>query len=240
MRKGQRRVIEERGLRVGRAAGVLILAGAVCALLGLPGAPASGAAWSRHILIQSGARTGNLGTGKFLVARRGLPSPVFAQSVIFLTHYDRKGAMGLIVNRPTDVPLSRALREIPGSQAREDFLYEGGPVENRGVLALLRSRASVEDAQHVVGDVYLIASKALLEKTLANRPLPSAFRVYLGYSGWGPGQLEREMEFGSWHVLDPGAEAAFDKDPETLWSRLIQLTELQIAQARHGGGSPAS
>jgi putative transcriptional regulator len=181
-----------------------------------------------------------LAAGKFLVARRGLPSPFFAETVIFLTHHDRKGAMGLIVNRPTDVPLSRALREIPGSQAREDFLYEGGPVENRGVLALLRSRGKLEGAQHVVADVYLIASKALLEKTLASGPLPSSFRVYLGYSGWGPGQLEREMEMGSWFVLDPGAGAAFDKDPETLWSRLIRLTELQIAHARHAEGSPAS
>jgi putative AlgH/UPF0301 family transcriptional regulator len=77
-----------------------------------------------------------------------------------------------------------------------------------------------------------------LEKTLAGKGEPSVFHVFLGYAGWGPGQLEHEVELGAWHILPADAASVFDADPDSVWPRLIRRTELRIA--RVGPGFPAS
>jgi putative AlgH/UPF0301 family transcriptional regulator len=99
------------------------------------------------------------------------------------------------------------------------------------VLALLRSASPPEEAQLVFGGVYLVSSKALLEKTLADKAEPSKFHVYLGYAGWGPGQLEHEVELGGWQVMPAAPAEVFHSDPESVWPRLIKRTEQRIARA---------
>jgi putative transcriptional regulator len=172
-----------------------------------------------------------LGAGKFLVASRDLGDPNFSETVILLIRYDEEqGAMGLVVNRRSDLPLSRVFHDLRGAKDRTDEAYMGGPVEPGNVLALLKSSTKPEEAQRVFASVYLISSKALLEKTLVDKAEPSVFHVYLGYAGWGPGQLEHEVELGAWHIMPPDAASVFDSDPETVWPRLIRRTELRIAQ----------
>ena len=171
-----------------------------------------------------------LAPGKFLVASRELGDPNFSETVILLIQYDEeKGAMGLVVNRPAEVPLSRVFQDMKGAKDRTDEAYMGGPVEPDNVLALLKSATKPEEAQRVFANVYLVSSKALLEKTLADKAEPSVFHVYLGYAGWGPGQLEHEVELGAWHILAPDAGSVFDGDPESVWPRLIKRTEMRIA-----------
>ena len=87
-----------------------------------------------------------------------------------------------------------------------------------------------DDAAKVVGDVYLVANKQLLEKTLASKVDPERFRVFVGYSGWTEPQLENEVDLGAWYIFRGDAEAVFDSDPESLWPRLIRETELRIAR----------
>jgi putative transcriptional regulator len=89
-----------------------------------------------------------------------------------------------------------------------------------------------DGAEHVTGKVSLVPTGVLLEKTLAARPDPADFRVYLGYSGWARGQLENETGRGFWQVLNGSDEVVFDSEPETLWSRLIERTEQRIAQSK--------
>jgi putative transcriptional regulator len=148
-----------------------------------------------------------------------------------------------MLNRRTEVPISRALQPLKGAGGRSDPVYAGGPVELANVLALLRTNAMPEGAEHVTGKVYLVSTETLLEKTLAKRPDPADFRVYLGYSGWSPGQLENETSQGFWRVLSGSADIVFDSEPETLWSRLIERAEERIARAempivRMPGASP--
>lgn len=171
----------------------------------------------------------DLAAGKFLVAARELPDPNFADSVVLLVEYGEEGAMGLIINRRTRLPISRILKELKQAKERADPVYLGGPVAMAGALALVRSRAKPEEARHVVGDVYMLTTKTTLEKTLASGAEQDAVRVYLGHSGWSPGQLQREVELGTWHIFraDPGI--VFDPDPDTVWSRLIRRTEQQLA-----------
>ena len=179
---------------------------------------------------QVGTRVKDLAAGKFLIARRDLPAPNFTRTVILLVRYGEDGAMGLVINRRTKLPLSRVLEELKVAKDRSDQVYLGGPVEITAVLALLRSPAKPEDARHVFADVYLISSKAPLEKALAVGAESSALRAYLGYSGWAAGQLEQEIELGAWFIWRGDAATVFDPDPETVWSRMIKKTEASIAR----------
>jgi putative transcriptional regulator len=172
-----------------------------------------------------------LAPGVFLVASRDLGDPNFAHAVVLLVHYDdENGAMGLIVNRRTDVPLSRVFSELKEAKGRADQIYIGGPVETGGVLALLKSASKPKDSEPIFSDVYLISSKTLLAKTLADGVEASQFHAYLGYAGWAREQLEHEVELGAWHVLPADAGNVFHSDPDSVWLRLIRRTESRIAR----------
>jgi putative transcriptional regulator len=186
-------------------------------------------------LIVPAQSTHDLGIGKLLVAKRDARESTFAETVILVVRYTQGGTVGLMLNRRTEVPVSRALDPLKGASGRSDPVFAGGPVELPNVLALLRTNIMPEGAEHVTGKVYLVPTGTLLEKTLAKRPDPADFRVYLGYCGWSPGQLENETSHGFWRVLNGSADIVFDSEPETLWSRLIERAEQRIARAQDHG-----
>jgi putative transcriptional regulator len=177
------------------------------------------------------AQEADLAPGQFLVASRDLEDPNFAETVVLLLHYDEEhGAMGLVVNRRSDLTVARVFEQMKEAKGRTDCVYMGGPVERGNVLALLRTSVEPDDAERVFSSVYLVTSRDLLQKTLAKKVEPAVFHVYLGYAGWGPGQLEHEVSLGAWHVLRADAGSLFDVDPESVWPRLIRRTEMQIAR----------
>jgi putative transcriptional regulator len=177
------------------------------------------------------AQTGDLAVGKFLVASRDLGDPNFARTVILLVHYtEDQGGVGLVVNRATDVPISRVFQDLKEAKSRTDPVYVGGPVELNSVLALLKTASKPENAVRVFGDVYLISNKDLLKATLASGAEASVFHAYVGYAGWGPGQLEHEVDLGAWHIMAADAATVFHADPDSVWPRLIGRTETQVAR----------
>ena len=176
------------------------------------------------------AQTDDLAVGKFLVASRDLGDPNFAKTVILLVHYtEDQGAVGLVVNRATDVPISRVFQELKEAKGRTDPVYVGGPVELNSVLALLKTANKPENATRVFGDVYLISNKDPLKATLASGVEASVFHAYVGYAGWSAGQLEHEVELGAWHIMPADAATVFHSDPDSVWPRLIRRTETQVA-----------
>jgi len=205
--------------RFGRSSSRLCLALGIAALVAPQQAPAQS------------TRVKDLGAGKFLVASRELGDPNFAQTVVLLVHYDEDSVLGLIVDRQTKIPLSRVFQDVKEAKGRSDPVYAGGPVERTVAMALLRSRTKHENADAVFGDVELISSKELLEKTLAAGADSNKFHVYLGYAGWTARQLQGEVELGAWHIFPAEAGMVFDPDPESLWSRLIRKTEQRIASS---------
>ena len=186
-----------------------------------------------YLPVQS-KNTKNLGLGTLLVASRDLGDPNFAETVVLLVHYDAESVVGLILNRRTDIPLSRALEGLQGAKGRSDPVYLGGPVEGSVVFALLQSPAKLEGGERVLGAVYMIFRKTPLEQSLSARPDPGAFHVYLGYAGWTNEQLRREVELGSWFIFPADAATVFDAHPNSLWSRMIRKTEQKLA-----GNEPA-
>jgi putative AlgH/UPF0301 family transcriptional regulator len=180
----------------------------------------------------------NLGVGKLLVASPNLVDRNFAKTVILLIHSDNQGIVGLILNRRTDLALSRVLEGLPGTKDRSDPAYLGGPVEVPAVTALLQSPDKVEGADHIFGGVYLISTKTLLEQTLAGRSDPQVFHVYLGYAGWTNDQLRKEVELGAWFIFPADTGAVFNSDPGSLWPQMIRRTEQKFAGSKPGSAYP--
>jgi putative transcriptional regulator len=207
-------------LRV-RGAGLVLLVTAVSAAQTLP----------RRVNPVQDARAEDLAIGKLLVAQKELGDPNFAESVVLITEYGEEGTSGLIINRRSKVALSKFYPEIKGKNAA-DPVYSGGPVEEKLGFGLLRSRDRLEDTKRILPDVRLITDDKMLDKMVASGKDASTLRMYVGYCGWGPEQLEHEMELGAWHLFPGTAELVFDPDPDSLWSRLIRKTQLRIALRR--------
>ena len=187
---------------------------------------------SASLLPVQSKDTKSLGAGKLLVASRDLGDPNFAETVILLVHYDTQGVLGLVLNRRTEFPVSRVLKDFKAAKNRSDPVYLGGPVDTPTVFALYQSPAKIEGADHVFDKVYLISAKPVFEQTMLARPDPNIFRVYLGYAGWNRDQLQREVELGSWFVFPADANMVFSSAPDSLWRQMIGKTELKFVDNR--------
>lgn len=157
-----------------------------------------------------------IGVGMLLVAAPDLDDPNFAESVILLLDSDAEGALGVVVNRPTPVLVADVLESWRDVVTAPDVLFQGGPVSTDGALGLAIPRdldAAPVGYREVVpglGVVDLDTPVELIDDGL------SAVRIFVGYAGWGPGQLEDEVAEGSWYVVAGNGLDAFVEDPHEL------------------------
>ena len=162
-----------------------------------------------------------LAKGKFLVASHTIADPRFQETVVLLIAYDATGATGLIINRPTKVPLAEMLLSVPGLKKRSDSVYYGGPVEGQRMLMLIRSDVKLEESDNVFLNVYVSMSRNTLERMIGAHKTQKQLRVYSGYAGWFPGQLNREVSRGDWHIVNADADSIFEKKSSGIWRELI-------------------
>jgi putative transcriptional regulator len=160
--------------------------------------------------------------GKFLVAGRNLTDLRFRETVVLLIDYGAEGATGLIINRPTKVLAAELLPSVPGLTERADVVYYGGPVEVRRMLMLIRSGEKPEESDRVFGNVYVSVSKKTLERMIASHKTDNQLRMYAGYAGWLPGQLDREVSRGDWLIMSADAGSIFDKRASEIWRELFR------------------
>ena len=162
--------------------------------------------------------------GRLLVATPLLGDPNFRGSVIFLCRHDAvDGSLGFILNRPTEVPIGKALPDRPELAIRQERLWVGGPVEGGCLWALHRRCDLGMEGDSVGRGVYFSADSRVLRRLLAtNGPDPAGvqFRLFVGYAGWGPGQLEAEINEGAWCVVPGLPCAVFSPDPARLWCEM--------------------
>lgn len=158
--------------------------------------------------------------GMFLVASRDLQGPIFTRTVILLLQYDRSGAMGLIVNRPTEIALSDAIPGIEGEVGADQHLYFGGPVSMETVLFITRHGDPRPSGGMVLEELQVSGDLSSLQAQLAGPADPAGLKVFAGYSGWAPGQLEAEIRRGGWHLVPARAEQVLQADGEALWRQL--------------------
>ena len=174
-----------------------------------------------------------LGKGVFLVASPNLTDPNFRQTVVLICEFGPEGTLGIIVNRPTNVPLSEALPQITALKDTSHVLFAGGPVQPNGILMLFRVRQEPAGSRRVFEEVYLGGNMQTLERVLT-RPEPTeTFRAYAGYAGWAPGQLEFEMALGSWATVQADARSIFEKESVDLWSDMLRtLSAPRVIRSR--------
>jgi putative transcriptional regulator len=164
--------------------------------------------------------------GKLLVATELISGDIFVQTVILLLHYDQTGAAGLVVNRPTEVEPQELLAEDDEFSDYDGAMYWGGPVQMNSIRALLRTDKPSGRAEKIIGSVYLVPFDDELKDVLDDAP---RLRLFIGYAGWAPGQLDHELARGSWHIVPASADIVFAKDPGALWKRLAPRSEHRAA-----------
>jgi putative transcriptional regulator len=164
--------------------------------------------------------------GTLLVATDVVQGQLFANTVVLLLHSDETGAFGLVVNRPTDVQPREVLGEDDAIADYRGTLFWGGPVQMDSLRALLLTDSPPGEAEQISESVYLVSYEDAIEAGPADT---SRLRLFIGYAGWAPGQLENELARGSWRVLPASSELIFAEDPRTLWNRLAPTHEQRAA-----------
>ncbi len=205
-------------LPTGRACGVAVL---VVALVASIGAQVP----SRPFGLPNVPRESAPKVGMLLVASRELGDPNFVETVIVLTGYSAEGAVGLVLNRRTTVPLTRVFPSLASGASPPHVVFQGGPVEVATAQALRRGAGRPGLGRHVSDDLQVLGTPDALEAQFADSTHPTVVRVYLGYAGWSAGQLDAEVAAGAWHVFPPDTAVVFDGNPDTLWMRQIRRTE---------------
>ncbi|HXA25645.1 MAG TPA: YqgE/AlgH family protein [Acetobacteraceae bacterium] len=169
-----------------------------------------------------GPASGEFLTGQLLIAMPAMADPRFAQSVIYLCAHTPEGAMGLVLNRPLKRPsfedLLRQLDVAPLPPARRIRLCSGGPVDNARGFVLHTSDWTGEGSLRVDDGLALTASLDVL-KAIAEGGGPREGILALGYAGWGPGQLDAEMQQNAWLSVSADETIVFDGDHDTKWRR---------------------
>lgn len=178
---------------------------------------------------------------QLLIAARTLRDPIFGRSVVLLLEHSPKGALGLMINRPTDVSLHEALPATRQWAERGDRLFLGGPVETQLIAFLMRSESPPPHSKRVFSNVYATGDPEALVTAL-ERPIKSdQFRAYLGYAGWGPGQLDDEMARGDWYQSPAHPDFVFSPPRENLWEHLVfehEGTQVDLGRPPHSLAAP--
>jgi len=160
-------------------------------------------------------------TGSLLVALPALVDPNFAQSVVLLLDHDEDGTLGVILNRPTDVLAADVLPSVALLNGSVAPVFAGGPVAPQNAIAVGALQVQEPDPlwfRRVFGDIGLVDVEALEDGSAD----VGEVRVYAGYAGWSPGQLEAELAEGAWYVLPLLRSDVFSAEPLDLWRAVFR------------------
>ncbi len=176
--------------------------------------------------------------GRFLLAMPAMGDERFERSVIYILGHDAEGAMGFVVNRPTDgLTLGEIASNLPTSVSQTGLrnlpVFIGGPVQPESGFVLYNEEDNEGDDDALpIGvtqglDILVQAAKARG---------PDHMRLVLGYAGWGPGQLENEIQDNAWLIAPATVADVFDPDTQALYARLIKRLGIDLAMLSQSGG----
>jgi len=176
-----------------------------------------------------------------LLAMPQLRDPNFRRSVVLVCEHGAGGALGFVVNRPTDVRAAQAVA-LPDPPLRGDSglrLWSGGPVEPQRGFLLLGADPGVEDSERIGEGFHLTASLEVLRRLIESDPGELArqrCRLLLGYAGWGPGQLDAEIAASAWLTVPPDASLVFETPAEAMWETAIRSLGIDPMSLHEGAG----
>jgi len=158
--------------------------------------------------------------GQLLIAGATLPDPNFARAVVLICEHSDEGALGLILNRPGDVTVDEAALELVPLAGGDTVIDIGGPVQPEALLVLAEFDDPTEQAgMHISGALGIMGDRGTIEELVEHT---DRVRVFAGYAGWGPGQLDSEVDRDDWFVAPAGNDDVFDTDAELLWQRVLE------------------
>ncbi len=165
-------------------------------------------------------------SGKILIAMPGMGDPRFDKSVIFLCAHSDDGAMGLIVNKPApEVRFSSLLQQLkiaPSETSADIRVHFGGPVEHGRGFVLHSGDYATDGSTLKVDDRFGMTATLDILEDIARGTGPAASMLALGYSGWGPGQLEDEIKENGWLTGDASPDLVFSAENATKWERALK------------------
>lgn len=161
--------------------------------------------------------------GRLLLATPPLEDPNFDRTVIYVIEHHTDGALGVVINRPSEESLDEPLDRWDDLQASPGSVFLGGPVEPDALIALALAKEPVDEPTEELAPV----SGRVVSADLTTDPafvagILDAVRIFRGYAGWGPGQLEGEIDAGAWLVLDARPEDVFADEPDDLWRTVLR------------------
>ncbi len=157
--------------------------------------------------------------GQLLIAGARLPDPNFARTVVLVCEHSEEGALGLVLNRPGELIVGESapeLAELTGDE--EATIDSGGPVQPEALLVLAEFDDVSQAGIRVVENVGLVGDGSEIEDLAATT---GRVRIFAGYAGWGPGQLDHELEREDWFVAPAGVDDIFNPDADELWGRVL-------------------
>lgn len=175
----------------------------------------------------------------FLIAMPGLDDPNFFHTVTYICEHNAEGALGIVINRPSDITLGDMLTQLSlNPEPRLDStisLFEGGPVQPEHGFLLHSPLGQWNTSLPVTEQIALTTSRDILE-AIAKGAGPERFLVALGYAGWGPGQLEEEMAANAWLSGPATTEILFDTPAEERWQAAAALlgVDLRLLSSESG------
>jgi putative transcriptional regulator len=177
--------------------------------------------------------------GRVLVAAPPLVDPNFDRTVVLMLEHGSEGALGLVLNRPGDTALVDAVPEWSALAADPAVVFAGGPVSPESVIALARSEVTDER------DGWIPVGNGLGTVDLGRPPddvpvVIEGVRVFVGYAGWAPEQLEEELERGAWFVVDFDLDDAFGTEPDQLWRRVLRRQPGRLAMFANCPADPST
>jgi putative transcriptional regulator len=164
--------------------------------------------------------------GRLLVATPQLLDPNFSRTVVLVVEHDGDGAFGVVVNRATDVPVAETFASWTEVTSAPAVVFRGGPVhEDRAIGLGMRDHSEPGPRW-----APLIGELGCVDLGAGPTGPFRRFRVFAGSSGWGPGQLEREIDEGSWFVVDAQPESdVFSTNPDRLWADVLRRQPGRLA-----------
>lgn len=181
--------------------------------------------------------------GRLLVANPLLPDPNFDRTVVLLLAYNGEGALGLILNRPSQMDVGEPLPQWEHLAAAPAVLFLGGPVQHQAVICLARNTPAPR-AGRDPDDGWKEVAPGVATIDLDQDPGSVAGRVrqvrmFAGYASWAGGQLESEIQAGAWWIIDAEPEDAFTLDPGELWKRVLRRQPPPLAFVSYYPDAPS-
>jgi putative transcriptional regulator len=158
-------------------------------------------------------------TGQLLLASPGLRDPNFARTVVLIGVHSEEGAMGIVLNRPSELTVGEAVPQLEPALDEHEPVYIGGPVQPSSIVLLAEFLDPTPAGLLVLGRIGFPAADADIDELTR---ATARGRVFAGYAGWSEGQLDAELEQGDWIVQAAQPEDVFSEEPEDLWSEVLK------------------